>query len=171
LVAWFGEGQQATYNRRIEDVLWGVVEELDYLRHKGYNVEPSERWTETIVNILPLAMRSAQQEKRQRFATLLANGTISPTPGRLEECRTMALILDQLEYAHVQILGRFFSLPAGVKHHGLWGTTREVPLDSSNTELYRDGHLLLRLEGVGLMRLIDTATHSPESLNKVAQFK
>jgi hypothetical protein len=81
----------------------------------------------------------------------------------------MALILDQLEYAHVEILDRFLSLPAAVKHHGLWGTTLEVPLGSSNTELYRDGPLLLRLEGMGLFRLIDSATHSPESLNKVAQ--
>jgi hypothetical protein len=170
LGAWLTGGRQAEWNRRFEEILWTLTEEVARLEQLGYKAEPSAAWAETVFNLLPLALSSMQKEKRERYATLLANGAISPTPKSLEECRTMALILDQLEYPHVELLGRFLSMPGEVKHHGLWGTTREVPLDSSNVELYRDGSLLLRLEGIGLVRLIDTATHSPESLNKVAQF-
>jgi hypothetical protein len=170
LAAWLGERQQAEYNRRVEEVLWALVEEVARLEQLGYTIKPTEAWAETIFNVLPLALRSLRQEKRRLFATLLANGTISSAPESLDECRTMALILDQLEYAHVELLDRFFSQqPTKVDHHGLWGVTTRIPLDSANTELYRDGPILQRLEGVGFLRIIDTAARSPQSLNKAVQ--
>jgi hypothetical protein len=54
--------------------------------------------------VLPLAAKTHNDVKRARFAKLLARAATTDLSEQRDSARTMALILDQLEYAQVRAL-------------------------------------------------------------------
>jgi hypothetical protein len=154
LTTWLGQHQQQAAFDRIISVLREVAGRLNALEQAGKNIHTDEPFAELVTNVLPLVARTRSAEKRSRYADLLSQAAMRIEPPQRDEARTMALLLDALEYSHIELLDRIMANPATQKHHGLWGAQRHVPAELGHFSR-DDGDLLLRLEGLGLLDLRD----------------
>jgi hypothetical protein len=162
---WLTSVQQKEINARLTDVIRLLIRELERLEKRAKPLRLDEEWSEFFISTLPLVARTRSEQERERFAKLLADGATAERAEQREEGRTMAILLDQLEYGHVALLDRVMAKPRGQDYHGLWGSTREVEIAPGDFDGPDEGAGLLRLEGLGLLRIVDTATRSPDRLN------
>jgi hypothetical protein len=66
---------------------------------------------------LPLILRTGNEAKRERFAQLLTRAAREDAASERDSARTMALILDQLEFPQVRLLDKLVTTP-GEKRNG-----------------------------------------------------
>ena len=149
--------QQRLAYERLTEVLSEVDRRISTLQRSGKSTHVDDEFAELVVNLAPVVARTRSQEKRGHFSALLSNAAEQPAGDAREEARTMALILDSLEYSHVALLHRLMQLPHTQSFDGLWGGYRSVPVDRTSFSR-ADGDLLLRLEGVGLIDVSDFRT-------------
>jgi hypothetical protein len=171
---WLGSRAQTEYNARIEEVMWRLTEEVDRLRIATQPLLTDDDWAELVISVLPVAARAKTQEKRRLFASLLATAAREQYSAKRDEARFMAQLLDQVEYVHVQALGKLLNMGRSHTLDQFWGYHRETTFERSdfenpNTPNRQDGVVLLRLQALGMITVSDATTRSPQSLNKVAR--
>lgn len=168
IATWLGVRAQRTYAERIEEILWRMVEELDRLRISLERLSADEGWAELVCSILPLAARANTGEKRQAYAELLARGARRSSDSEREEARTMAALLEQVEYKHVKILSDLIRIGArSVTQDMFWGGSSEIPIEQSSFADPQAGASLIRLEAMGFIRLNESKQKKAGSLNMV----
>ncbi len=166
---WIGSRAQRLYSERIQEILWRMVEEIDRLRVTTQAVKTDDEWAELVCAVLPIAARATTEAKRAAFAKLLALGAVRGETHEREEARTMAALLEQLEYSHVRALNELIRTGASsVTQDMFWGTRSEVRIEQSHFSHPEDGAALLRLEAIGFLRIVDAKTPGRASLNKIA---
>jgi hypothetical protein len=148
---WLSHGQREASFARLEEALWAIHDGLAELAVAQEPFYIDEEYVELVGNILPVVMRTRNERKRARFATLLVTAARGGYVERREEGRTMALLLDQLEYPHISVLDRLVRTPEDSAFTGTWGPTRMVRLKEAGLNLEADRPLLLRLESLGLL--------------------
>lgn len=126
---WLGEFGRQRYRERLEHILWWLVDAIDRMA-----IEPEARpdvadWGELVLTVLPMALRARAEKKREAFGALLANGLRQEAPADRDEGRTMAIILDQLEYEHIEALADVSNLPRSLSLDMFWGYRSEASLD------------------------------------------
>jgi hypothetical protein len=154
---WLGQRQQREAHERVASVLNNIAERLAKAERAGAIINNDEGFAELVTNALPLVARTRSEDKRERYAALLVNAALGAEAAHRDEARTMSLLLDSLEFAHVALLDRLMALPMTQSADGLWGARRSITVDRTHFK-GPDGDLLLRLDGLGLLDLSDFRT-------------
>lgn len=151
-VAWAVGRGTAIALERVQEIAWRLTEEVARMQAQGMRIRWDEdSYLELVNRVLPLAVNTRSQEKRRRFAALLANAAPASDDER-EVARTMAILLDQLDEREVLLLDRAVkvSLPEGEIDEKL-GAVRYAPLPAVRYEAAIEGPAWIRLHNVGLL--------------------
>jgi hypothetical protein len=99
-----------------------------------------------------MVARTPSEEKRHRFAALLAEAARRRPNDVAEKLQTFALLLDQMEEEHILLLDRVVkaTLPEGEVHPRL-GLLRYAPLDGLEYNAKREGPAWIWLHRLGLL--------------------
>ena len=151
--------QRETWTRCI-DVLSQMAVAIEHLETAGKTCHLSDSFAELITEILPFVARTRSEKKRRHFAYLLANGATRESDEERDEGRTMAILLDQLEYEHVRVFSEVLRAPMTQNYHGLWHGIRSVDSRAVENRGEHYGSALLRLQGLGLLTIGESERQS-----------
>jgi len=166
IATWIGSQARAQYTERIQEILWRMVEEIDRIRVSSQPLKTDAEWAELVCSVLPVAARATTEAKRAAFARLLARGASYSEMHDHEEARTMAALLDQLEYDHVRVLSEVMKRARSFAQDPFWGKRLDIPIEQEHFSQPGSGAALLRLQAIGFLEIVDTKTRRHGSLNK-----
>ncbi len=164
---WITQRRQRVVFTRCYEVLRHVGDAVERLEQAGKGATVDEGLTELVAEVLPIAAKARSEEKRRRFAYVLARAaTEAPTEERRDEARTMALLLDQLEYRHVEVLDRAMRAPMSQEVDGLLGAIRHVNFGHVGSYGPELGAAILRLESLALVSLDRDPKHKVMAMGR-----
>jgi hypothetical protein len=152
---WLGELRQRQQQERFVEVLWAMSDAIGSLERRGKVVQLDEAFAERTMLVGELAVRSNAEDKRKRFAWLLANSATEEHANDRNDAVTMARLLDQLDLSEVLMLHRLVAGGNAAPKHGVWGESITIVIgDEGGIDFHtaREGEALLRLHAAGLIR-------------------
>ncbi len=152
IATWIGQKMQREAYARVFAMLQELSAKVERLHGDGITLQLDEEFAELVTSLMPIVARTRNEQKRHRYAALLANAATRHTAEERDEALVMAQVLDQLEYRHVALLDYLMRLPASQEFHGLWRGNRTIEVSLSDFDDY-EGVLLLHMQALGLLEL------------------
>lgn len=148
--SWITDKRFKQYQKRCVETLKILSNTIKELRARDKEIFIDDNFGETTTKVLPRIVDTINRKKRKRYAYLLSNAAMTPEEEKREEVNTMAEILNQLEYKHVELLDTVMRQEYVQNVDMLWGPQRKIKLDRSILTNYQ-GTSLHRLKYMGLL--------------------
>jgi hypothetical protein len=143
---------------RLEEVLFLMAEEIHRMQIQGIRVQTDHpEFLAGLEVMIPAIMRTRSEEKRRRFALLLAHTAVEMDPAARDQGQNMAILLEQLDEHDILLLRRVTEATTEEEIDERIGRVRWARWSATGYQPEIDGPSWLRLHSMNLLTEGDRA--------------